>query len=196
MKNLAERYKDKPVLVIGHDHCIQVAQHYGFNRPLTTESLYQWNPSMIPFKTPNKSGLNPLFDFHQEKIHAILVFHDSWDWGRDLQIAMDILVSDQGQLGTEINPLKQSVPVYFSNGDLIWSNDYPTVRFAQGAFNSCLKHLFKQRTGHDLVYTQFGKPERVQYDFAWSRLKEHGDIHQVYMIGDNPASDIKVYGLI
>jgi len=49
------------------------------------------------------------------------------------------------------------------------------------------------------VYTQFGKPHRATYDFAQRMLERHlkevrgvdpVDGMDVYMVGDNPESDI------
>lgn len=53
-----------------------------------------------------------------------MVFHDSVDWGRDLQVMLDALVSRNGDLSTiktqvELHTTKQSVPLFFSNSDLV-----------------------------------------------------------------------------
>ena len=44
-----------------------------------------------------------------------------------------------------------------------------------------------------LEYTVFGKPEKVTYDYAAEMLKEQcgGQHPRVYMVGDNPESDIR-----
>jgi hypothetical protein len=52
-----------------------------------------------------------------------MVFHDSIDWGRDLQVMLDALVSKNGDLTTiktqtELHTTRQSVPLFFSNSDL------------------------------------------------------------------------------
>ncbi|KAF9581637.1 hypothetical protein BGW38_001272 [Lunasporangiospora selenospora] len=125
-------------------------------------------------------------------VEAIMVFHDSIDWGR-------------GYLGsvkntTELHTTKQSVPLFFSNSDLVWSNEYPTPRFAQGTFRTCLERIYKDMTGHDLEYTLYGKPMTTTYQYADSVLNRLAPTHigrdgkpkrrTVYAIGDNPYADI------
>ena len=58
-----------------------------------------------------------------------MVFHDSVDWGRDLQVMLDALVSKNGDLSTvktqaELHTTKQSVPLFFSNPDLVCSHHW------------------------------------------------------------------------
>jgi ribonucleotide monophosphatase NagD (HAD superfamily) len=73
-----------------------------------------------------------------------MMFYDSDDWGKDLQIACDLLRSKDGYLGTLCpkDQKHQTVPLYFSNADFIWSNDFPQTRFAQGAFRIALEALY------------------------------------------------------
>lgn len=61
-------------------------------------------------------------DFSKVQFAAILVFHDSREWGRDTQIIIDILRSHNGVFGTEHPPSEplpdKQIPIYFSHGDL------------------------------------------------------------------------------
>ncbi|KAJ1676254.1 hypothetical protein EV182_008562, partial [Spiromyces aspiralis] len=58
-------------------------------------------------------------DFCKEQFHAVMMFHDSWNYGRDLQVMFDVLKSKGGVIGAGYtNASEQSVPVYFSNPDL------------------------------------------------------------------------------
>ena len=61
-------------------------------------------------------------DFSKIQFAAILVFHDSREWGRDTQIIIDILRSHNGVFGTEHPPTEplpdKQIPIYFSHGDL------------------------------------------------------------------------------
>ena len=67
-----------------------------------------------------------------------------------------------------------------------------------GAFRIALEAIYKATTGADLPYTQLGKPYTSTYAFADAMLRRHlGDLGddpeknlKVYMVGDNPASDI------
>ena len=76
----------------------------------------------------------------------------------------------------------QQVPLFISNPDFVFSATHPEPRFAQGAFNSCLAHLYEKTYGVPLTVTECGKPHRVTYALAeeilfdqWLRAGE-GDI--------------------
>ncbi|KAL2913820.1 hypothetical protein HK105_206699 [Polyrhizophydium stewartii] len=235
MRELAARYADKLVLVVGSDSCKDVALSYGFTRPVLPAEVFAWNPAMWPFKSSEGIQARPLgrrslledrmscsllthrrpplqpctIDFTREPISAVLVFNDSRDWGRDIQIIIDLMRSKGGFLATESDRSEpQSLPLYFSNSDLIWANDYPVNRFAQGAFRLALETLYEASRGRlrceltdgqRLVYTKFGKPEHATYKFATRMLHDHAKslwpnetlpCRTVYAVGDNPASDI------
>lgn len=105
-------------------------------------------------------------------------------------------------------------PVVFSNADLFWSTTYHHPRFGQGAFQAALQGVWGRVTGgKELVRTSFGKPFAETYQFAERVLNEHrakvlgmgqkaetgsggkkkemAPLRRVYMIGDNPESDIR-----
>jgi ribonucleotide monophosphatase NagD (HAD superfamily) len=65
--------------------------------------------------------------------------HDSFDWGLDTQLAVDVLTSKDGIITDPINATTNNtqtnhIPVYFSNPDFLWGNEYSRPRFGQGAF--------------------------------------------------------------
>ncbi|KAI8923782.1 HAD-like domain-containing protein [Entophlyctis helioformis] len=200
MHALASKYADKIVLVVGKNSCKDVALSYGFRRPVHPDDVFAWNPAMWPFKSP--AGIEKCdIDFSKEPISAVLVFHDSRDWGRDIQIIIDLMRSKGGFLATETDKSEpQSLPLYFSNSDFVWSNDYPVNRFAQGAFRLALEALYVELTGgQTLQYTKFGKPEHATYKYATDMLQAYArtlwpneelPCRKVYAVGDNPASDI------
>lgn len=112
---------------------------------------------------------------------------------------------------------KPAAPMVFSNNDFLWANDYPLPRFGQGGVRLMIESLYAGcNKGAKLDSTIMGKPFKVLYDFAhhvlidWKRKIDIGETdssHQIlpglnvtpqnlpfakiYMVGDNPASDIK-----
>ncbi|KAI8911658.1 HAD-like domain-containing protein, partial [Gorgonomyces haynaldii] len=201
MRQLAQKYQSKPVLIIGQDYCKQVALEYGFQKPVLASEILSWNHKIWPFSDPTDAYKDCLVDLDHESIASIMVFHDSRDWGRDCQIICDVLRSENGKIGTENTFNQQAVPVYTSNSDFIWTNEFPLTRFAQGAFRMSLEQVYHKLTGNRLKYTKYGKPERSTYDFARKTLEQvshelwpgeqHKRISTVYMVGDNPASDVE-----
>ncbi|GAA5835635.1 hypothetical protein JCM5353_004685, partial [Sporobolomyces roseus] len=150
---------------------------------------------------------------------AVLVFHDSRDWGRDLQLTLDLVRAQDGVFGTlkredDVEGWKQEnqIPVHFSQPDLLWGNEFSQSRFGQGALQESMAAVYKFTTGHELQRTTGGKPTLATYEYASSLLysaiesAKTGtpiDLHanaskgvrpryegKVYMVGDNPRSDI------
>ncbi|KAG9062847.1 protein disulfide-isomerase precursor [Linnemannia hyalina] len=171
MRELAQKYEDSNVLIVGGNgsECRHVAEHYGFKHVVTPEEVHAVFPSKYLQNV-------------RRPVDAIMVFHDSVDWGRDLQVIIDALTSQDGYLNTtktqkELHTTPQTVPLYFSNSDLVWSNEFPTPRFAQGTFRTCLERIFEDKTGHKLQYTLYGKPMTTTYQYAEAVLNRIAPIH-------------------
>ncbi|KAI8344366.1 HAD-like domain-containing protein [Chlamydoabsidia padenii] len=204
MQLLTSKYKQKRVLVVGgKGHvCADVAKGYGFENIVTPQDLHHWNNSLWPYNQPKFITDAAHNDYSKVPIEAVMMFHDSYDWGRDLQVMLDAVCCQDGMIGTtKSDYTKQSMPVYFSNNDLIWSTDFPAPRLGQGAFKEALEGLYMALTEGKarLISESFGKPHGSTYSFAekviTSQYKTiYGDSllpQQVYAIGDNPAADIK-----
>ncbi|KAG0057444.1 hypothetical protein BGZ83_010012 [Gryganskiella cystojenkinii] len=213
MRALASKYENSNVLVVGGNgsDCRKVAEHYGFKHVVTPEEVHAVYPAVCP-SSANEIRSVPIPEKYLQNVHrpveAIMVFHDSVDWGRDLQVMLDALVSKGqfnrpgGDLNTvktekELHTTKQSVPLFFSNSDLVWSNEHPNPRFAQGTFRTCLERIYKDMTGQHLEYTLYGKPMTATYQYAetvLNKIAPHKDglphRRTVYAIGDNPYADI------
>lgn len=160
-----------------------------------------WDESIAPYRyfSPwEKASARPR-DFSKTNIEAILVFSDSRDYATDMQIIMDLLLSENGRLLTRAkDPVSQRIPIYFSHGDLLCPTEHPVPRMSQGAFRLGLEAMYRALTGVELERTIYGKPERATYTYADEVLSAWmEEIHaekvlpeHVYMIGDNPQSDI------
>ncbi|KAI1639634.1 HAD-like domain-containing protein [Biscogniauxia mediterranea] len=154
---------------------------------------------------------------HATQISAILMWTSSRDWCLDLQIIRDLLLSQGGYIGTRSAKNGDSeLPnhgyqqdgqpaLFFSNPDVEWVTPYAFPRLAQGAFRESLKAIWAHDTDGkaELQYTLVGKPSETTYEYAEKALLEYHEsmgkatgaprrkIRTVYMIGDNPESDIK-----
>jgi HAD superfamily hydrolase (TIGR01456 family) len=202
MQALSEYYET--VLVVGGEKykCRDVAKTYGFKNIIVPNDIVASVPYISPLKefwTEEQKATSIVQDFSKVKIDAILVFSDSRDYATDIQIIIDLLLSDGGVLGTVAkDPLANRIPIYFSQGDVLCPTEYPQPRLSQGTFRIALEAIYKSLTGQELERVVYGKPELATYKYAdeimasWmetihneERLPEH-----IYMIGDNPQSDI------
>lgn len=96
-------------------------------------------------------------DFSKVHFGAVFAFADSRDWGRDIQLALDLVRAQDGVLGTLKDARDPSawkpenqLPVYFSNPDLLWGNDFAQPRFGQGALQQAMAGIYQFTTGHEL----------------------------------------------
>ncbi|ATY64465.1 HAD-superfamily subfamily CECR5 [Cordyceps militaris] len=151
------------------------------------------------------------------KIDQILVWNDPRDWSLDIQVIHDLLVSYRGYPGTlstkngdrtltDAGWQQDGQPgLWISNLDLVWKTEYPVNRFGTGAFLEALKGVWAAVTegAAPLRYQALGKPSRRTYEYAHERLLRYDadvlgqggtttrPLRRVYMIGDNPESDIR-----
>ncbi|KAJ3568445.1 hypothetical protein NP233_g5708 [Leucocoprinus birnbaumii] len=196
LKTLAHKYAKDPVLILGGrlDTLRKVAQDY----MLTREAHRVW-----PFHslTEIEKETAQTFDLGRTRFTAAFVFHDPRDWALDCQVLCDIIQSDGIVGGPYINPKTSSNPVelVFCNPDLLWKSDFPRPRLGQGGFKAAFQGVYQALTGSQYPHIQFGKPTRETYNFAeevlLNRLRYMHNGHalsrpHVYMIGDNPESDI------
>ncbi|KAI9224829.1 HAD-like domain-containing protein [Blastocladiella britannica] len=236
MRALAAQYANRWVLAVGGrgPNGMHVLKEYGFRNVCTPYQIVNWNRSVAPFCVAGPDALaahQPPQDFSDMDIAAVLVLHDSRDLGTDLQVMVDVLRSPRGNLGLAFPPASpnnnarphldpkllaamhvQHTPIYFSNPDFLWANEYPVARFGQRALRVALEAVWKELTGSDLQSTTYGKPETATY--AWAYRELHQMIHsvpaadhhrldaksiancvndhfEVYAVGDNPAADIQ-----
>lgn len=169
------------------------------------------------FARPLPRPLDPTDTTEGLKIDAVFVFNDPRDWALDTQVIIDLLLSSQGRVGTlsEKNG-RTDLPnhgyqqdnqphLYFSNPDLWWAAAYPLPRLGQGGFREALEGVWAATTGGpskgiELKKTVIGKPYQGTYEFAERQLLRNRSkifgtdlppLQRVYMVGDNPESDIR-----
>lgn len=216
---------DKNILITGSDAAKSrlIAETYGFRSVITPADILGAHPKIFPFEPVLKdhyaATARPLPN-PNPKIDAIFVYNDPRDWALDTQIIMDLLLSENGVLGTYSakNGLGQwqsdgQPDLYFSNHDLFWSARYHLPRFGQGAFQAALAGIWRQVTGGkaELRRTTIGKPYSRTYAYAENVLgrwragllqkqgkggvaetqQQQEPLTRVYMVGDNPESDIR-----
>lgn len=201
MRALADYYKT--VLVVGGEgyKCREVAEEYGFQDIVVPNDIIASDPTIAPYRvfTDEERATSRPRDFTKTNIEAIMVFSDSRDYATDMQIIMDLLRSEDGRLGTLAkDPVSQRIPIYFSQGDMLCPTEHPLPRMSQGAFRIGLEAMYKSLTGVELERVVYGKPELATYKYADEVISSwmetiHNDEKlpsNIYMIGDNPASDI------
>lgn len=183
MKDLVPVYKN--VLVVGGvlDSCRKVAEGYGFKNVYIPLDIMKWNPSVTPYYQLSEEEKRIARDVDFSKVHidAILVFADSRNWAADQQIILELLLSENGVMGTVCPTADKGPGLYFAHSDFVWATDYGLNRYGMGALQVSIAALYQEHTGKELEVTRFGKPQRGTFRFAekvlsnWRRetLSEH-----------------------
>ena len=168
--------KDKCIMVLGGDNgkCRDVAERYGFTNVITPGDIFAAYPEIWPFSKvfldyyksftrPLPRPINQNDPDNSLKVDAIFVFNDPRDWGLDIQILLDVLLSRNGIVGTYSgknndrslpnNGYQQDgqPPLYFSNTDLFWATGYHLSRLGQGGFGEAFEGVCI-RSATDLPY--------------------------------------------
>ncbi|KAI0686731.1 HAD hydrolase [Cytidiella melzeri] len=203
LKSVTHKYADEPVLVLGgRQDILEVAKGYGFKHTYTTLDIKAWNPAVWPFRslTDSEMSVTQKVEFSNIQFRAILVFHDPRDWALDTQVALDVIRSGGVVGGPYLSPSSNpKVDLIFCNPDLLWRNEFPRSRLGQGAFKEAFQAVYKVIFRSTYPYLQFGKPTAATYKFAEQVLRDRisevqgtpvANMPQIYMVGDNPASDI------
>ncbi len=218
-RDLVPAYGNKTVLALGgHGDNIRALAHaYGLKHVVTSSDLTKHGSEVHPFPEMTKEhhhrhGRKWDRD-HPLRVSAILVWSSPRDWCLDLQVIIDLLLSSHGEVGTRSlkngdaslpnNGYLQDNPpkLFFCNPDLEWSTEHEHPRLAQGAFRVALHSIWDSITKGTaaLDYTVVGKPTETTYVYGEKVLQAYHaanpsprgpHIKTVYMIGDNPDSDI------
>lgn len=183
------------VVTVGGGKCTEVAQSYGYKDVVDIARLGQLQPSATPFARYNHLPPATAEDARIARlpVSTALVMRDSDDFGRDLQLLVDI-VDDEAR--------QDPASVVFANPDITFPNEYLKPRLAGGCLRVALDAVLKVATAKSYSAIQLGKPHSVNYEAAEAALVAQarylhdsgvglGDFDAIYMIGDNPKSDIR-----
>ncbi|XP_057731774.1 uncharacterized protein YKR070W [Arachis stenosperma] len=210
-RQLASRFENELVVAAGKGEPAAVMSEYGFKNVLTIDeyaSCFEHIDPLAPYKkwTTKNVKVNestPRNDVFSERVQAAFIVSDPVDWSRDIQVLCDILKTG-GLPGRNTGPQPS---LYFANDDLEYQTAFPSERLGMGAFRIALESIFNSIHSQPLDYTSFGKPNPSVFQNAEIVLrqlvplvyndvpaKNHNNAQHfktLYMIGDNPAVDIR-----
>ncbi|XP_049639612.1 haloacid dehalogenase-like hydrolase domain-containing 5 [Suncus etruscus] len=197
---LFSQYHGKRMMVSGQGPLVENARLLGFENVVTIDELRTTFPvlDMVDLERRPKSTPLPRTDF--PVIEGVLLLGEPVRWETNLQLIMDVLLSN-GNPGTGLATAPYPhLPVLASNMDLLWMAEAKMPRFGHGTFLLCLETIYKKVTGKELKYEALmGKPSILTYQYAENMIGQQAErrgwtapIQKLYAIGDNPMSD--VYG--
>ncbi|XP_045804657.1 uncharacterized CDP-alcohol phosphatidyltransferase class-I family protein C22A12.08c-like isoform X2 [Trifolium pratense] len=214
-RQLANRFQDKLVVAAGKGEPASVMSEYGFKNVISIDEYAscfenidplapykKWTTKLDATKNPKFDQSGPRVDVFSERVQAAFIVSDPVDWSRDIQVLCDILKTG-GLPGRNVG---MQPHLYFANDDLEYQTKFPSERLGMGAFRIALESIFNCSHPHSLEYTCFGKPhpsvfnnaEIVLRQLVPQHCEDFNDDHKntqrfqtLYMIGDNPAVDIR-----
>ncbi|KAK7261410.1 hypothetical protein RIF29_27720 [Crotalaria pallida] len=211
-KRLVDRFENEFVVAVGKGEPAAVMSEYGFKNVLSIDeyaSFFENIDPLAPYKkwtTKLPAVQSAKFnegarrnDVFSERVKAAFIVSDPVDWSRDIQVLCDILKTG-GLPGRNVGPQPH---LYFANDDLEYQTAFPSERLGMGAFRIAFESIFNRSHHHSLEFTSFGKPHPSVFKNAEIVLQQlvpplHEDPYNnaqsfktFYMIGDNPAVDIR-----
>lgn len=186
------------VLVSGQGPIEEVAHNLGFEDVVNVDMLREAYP-LLDFVDHNrrpKDTIPPTKGLR--KIDAVILFGEPIRWETNLQLIVDVLLTN-GSPDNNWNAVQYPhIPVLACNMDLLWMAEAKNPRFGNGMFLVCLENVYKKITGYDLKYEALvGKPSVVTYNYAELLIRQQAEklgwttpVKRLYAIGDNPMADI------
>ncbi|XP_076863229.1 haloacid dehalogenase-like hydrolase domain-containing 5 [Brachyhypopomus gauderio] len=186
------------VLVSGQGHVLELASNLGFENVVTIDMLREAHPllDMVDHHRRPKDVVPPSKEL--PPIEAVVLFGEPIRWETNLQLIVDVLLTN-GRPGNAVtSPHYPHIPVLACNMDLLWMAEAKNPRFGHGMFLVCLENIYKKITGCDLQYEALiGKPSLVTYNYAELLVRQQAEnlgwkepVQRLYAIGDNPMADI------
>lgn len=191
------QFHHKHVLVSGQGPVLEIAKNLGFTKITTIETLRQTFP-MLDMVDHHRRHVAPCaFEKYFPKIEAVILFGEPVRWETNLQLIIDVLLSNGMPNRSPKDIPYPHLPILACNMDLFWMSEACTPRFGHGCFMHCLECLYQKVSGKELRYTALiGKPSEITYqhsDYLLSLQAHHIGVNKVktiYCIGDNPETDI------
>ncbi|XP_013394123.1 haloacid dehalogenase-like hydrolase domain-containing 5 isoform X1 [Lingula anatina] len=195
---LFKQFHNKTVLVSGQGPVLQIAKNLGFTKVVTIENLKSTFPMLDMVDHTRRRREPGKYEKFFPKIEAIVLFGEPVRWETNLQLILDLLLTNgKPDTAPEYIPYPH-IPLLACNMDLMWMAEACMPRFGHGCFLHCLEGLYHKITGRHIQYTALiGKPSEITYHHAEYVINQHAEslgletpLHRLYAIGDNPETDI------
>ncbi|KAF7207439.1 haloacid dehalogenase-like hydrolase domain-containing 5 [Nothobranchius furzeri] len=192
--HMMKSFHDKCVLVSGQGPVSRIAHTLGFQTVVTMEQLSEQHPllDMVDHNRRPTTPPSPLQSLPQ--IEAIILFGEPIRWETNLQLLIDVLLTNGRPNCVYDTQVSNQLPVLACNMDLLWMADAASPRFGHGMFLLCLESVYKKLTGQKLQYEALlGKPSLLTYQYAEKLLRQQNHNHKlstIYAVGDNLMTDI------
>ncbi|XP_053279864.1 haloacid dehalogenase-like hydrolase domain-containing 5 [Pleuronectes platessa] len=193
-----KKYHEKCVLVSGQGPVLEIAKNLGFNNVVSIDMLRESYPLLDMVDHNRRPKLPSSAVVTHPKVEAVILFGEPVRWETNLQLVIDILLTNGNLSGVHQTQNRPHLPLLTCNMDLMWMAEANSPRFGHGTFLVCLENIYKKITGKELKYEALmGKPSELTYHFAEYLIRSQAmerqwklPITSLYAIGDNLMTDI------
>ncbi|KAM3915063.1 haloacid dehalogenase-like hydrolase domain-containing 5 [Leptodactylus fuscus] len=193
-----KQYHNKCVLVSGQGPVLDIAKYLGFSNPITIDSVRESYPFLDMVDHNRRPKILPSTAVDLPKIEAVILFGEPIRWETNLQIIIDVLLTNGRPASPHEPHSYPHIPLLACNMDLMWMAEARSPRFGHGIFMVCLENIYKKITGKELKYEALmGKPSEVTYQYAEylirtqaAEMQWNKPVQTLYAIGDNLMTDI------
>ncbi|XP_059925493.1 haloacid dehalogenase-like hydrolase domain-containing 5 [Gadus macrocephalus] len=194
-----QSFHEKCVLVSGQGPVADIAQDLGFTNVVTIDQLREQHP-LLDMVDHNRRPSVTVSPQEKRRIEAVILFGEPIRWETNLQLLMDVLLTNGNPASPHCLNMSTQLPVLACNTDLLWLADAPSPRLGHGVFMLCLESVFWKLAGQRLRYEAvMGKPSLLTYQHAELVIRQQTanqgwdtPVTNLYAIGDNLMTD--VYG--
>ncbi|KAJ8361088.1 hypothetical protein SKAU_G00176130 [Synaphobranchus kaupii] len=193
-----KKYHEKCVLVSGQGPVLDIAKNLGFVKVLSIDMLREAFPLLDMVDHNRRPKLPSSSIANLPKVEAVILFGEPIRWETNLQLIIDILLTNGNLSSVHQNQKLRHLPVLACNMDLMWMAEAQSPRFGHGTFLVCLENIYKKITGKEVKYEALmGKPSELTYHYAEYLIRDQAaqrgwrtPITSLYAIGDNLMTDI------
>ncbi|KAM3140632.1 hypothetical protein pb186bvf_007230 [Paramecium bursaria] len=186
LRQIMSEFQNRLLLVCGTGKIREIAEDCGLQQFITSSEL-QTLRNKSHFKTYTQSQIDEIKEIIaqrgvtiDQKFEAVFIVNDPNEWENDFQQIIDILRVD-------IN-----TPIYVVNNDFTYADVFWLPRVAFGLFNASLRSICQQRFGKEPNIMYYGKPSTNTFKYVENLIhQQNPNVGNIYMIGDNPKSDIR-----
>ncbi|XP_021564122.1 haloacid dehalogenase-like hydrolase domain-containing 5, partial [Carlito syrichta] len=173
---LFSQFHGKRMLVSGQGPLLENARVLGFRNLVTIDELRMAFPVLDMVDLERRPKTTPLLRTDFPAIEGVLLLGEPVRWETNLQLIMDVLLSN-GNPGTGLATVPYPhLPVLASNMDLLWMAEAKMPRFGHGTFLLCLEAIYRKVTGRELLYEGLmGKPSLLTYQYAAALIRQQAE---------------------
>ncbi|CAK63612.1 unnamed protein product (macronuclear) [Paramecium tetraurelia] len=193
LRPIMNEYQNKLILLCGAGHLTEIAKDCDL-RYFYTIDEYSALFDQVEFKQYDDGVIRQyetdikqrnMEQMKNQQIEAVFIVFDPIKWEESIQTICKLVKE------------KKDLPIYVVNNDVTYADNFKLPRLAFGTFTNALISILKKEYNINPNIIYYGKPSLNTYKYVQEYIHEkHDNIGNIYMIGDNPASDIRGANLI